>query len=149
MKHPRIVHPRARRRGAVTVEMALILPIFFTVVLGIVEFGRAMMVAQLVTNAAREGARMGSLGNTSNAAVTQSVKDSLVSTAQVSAADVSVTITVTPASGNPSPGNEIANCHSRDLINITVKIPFSKVSYLTPHYLASSNLTGSSAMRFE
>jgi Flp pilus assembly protein TadG len=36
------------------VEMALVLPIFFTVLLGIVEFGRAMMIGQLITNSARD-----------------------------------------------------------------------------------------------
>jgi len=47
---------RHRRRGAAAVEMALVLPIFFTVVLGIIEFGRAMMVSQLMATSAREGA---------------------------------------------------------------------------------------------
>ena len=46
------------RRGTAMVEMALVLPIFLMLVLGIIEFGRAMMIANLVTNAAREGARV-------------------------------------------------------------------------------------------
>src|SRR5438046_2996127 len=54
------------RRGVALVEMALVLPIFITVVLGIVEFGRAMMVSQLVTNAAREGARLSIIDGTTN-----------------------------------------------------------------------------------
>jgi Flp pilus assembly protein TadG len=40
------------------VEMALVLPVFMMVLLGIVEFGRAMMVSQLLANASREGARL-------------------------------------------------------------------------------------------
>jgi Flp pilus assembly protein TadG len=149
MKQVRISRRGRERRGAVTVEMALILPVFFTVLLGIIEFGRAMMVAQLVTNAAREGARIGTLGGSSNSAVTQAIKDSLTSTTQVSPSDITATITVTPYDGNPSPGNEIANCHSRDLITVVVKIPFAKVSYLPANYLKTSNLTGTSSMRYE
>ena len=45
------------RGGAAIVEVAMTLPIFFLVVFAIIEFGRAMMVSQLLTNAAREGAR--------------------------------------------------------------------------------------------
>ena len=54
-----LMNRRHDRRGAALVEMALVLPIFFGVVLGIVEFGRAMMVSQMVTNAAREATSTG------------------------------------------------------------------------------------------
>lgn len=36
---------------------ALVLPIFFLVVGGIIEFGRAFMISQVLQNAAREGCR--------------------------------------------------------------------------------------------
>jgi Flp pilus assembly protein TadG len=44
-------------RGATILEMALVLPILFAVIFGILEFGRAYNIFQTVTNAAREGAR--------------------------------------------------------------------------------------------
>jgi Flp pilus assembly protein TadG len=44
-------------RGATILEMALVLPILFAVLFGILEFGRAYNIFQTVTNAAREGAR--------------------------------------------------------------------------------------------
>jgi hypothetical protein len=46
-----------RRRGAAVVEFAVIAPLFFMMVFGIIEFGRALMVQQILTNASREGAR--------------------------------------------------------------------------------------------
>jgi Flp pilus assembly protein TadG len=46
-------------RGQVLVEFALLLPIMLLLVLGIIEFGRAFMVRQVLTNTAREGARVG------------------------------------------------------------------------------------------
>lgn len=50
--------PRSRgRRGAVTVETALALPICVLMLLGILEYGRFAMVRNVLTNAAREGAR--------------------------------------------------------------------------------------------
>jgi Flp pilus assembly protein TadG len=51
-----------RERGAVAVEMAIILPLLLLVVGGIVDFGRLLFTQNIVTNAAREGARAWSLG---------------------------------------------------------------------------------------
>src|SRR5204862_7766525 len=45
------------RRGAATVEMALVLPIVLLFLFGIFEYGRYFMTVQLMNNAAREGAR--------------------------------------------------------------------------------------------
>ncbi len=43
--------------GQVIVEFALLMPVLLLLVLGIMEFGRAWMNANMVTQAAREGAR--------------------------------------------------------------------------------------------
>lgn len=44
------------RRGAVTVETALVLPLVLMFLFGILEYGRYVMMLQVLTNAAREGA---------------------------------------------------------------------------------------------
>lgn len=43
------------------IEFALILPLFLTLVLGAIDWGWYFYIDQLVTNAAREGARAGTL----------------------------------------------------------------------------------------
>lgn len=45
--------------GAVAMEFAIILPIFLLLVCGIMDFGHAWYMTQMVTNASREGARYG------------------------------------------------------------------------------------------
>jgi Flp pilus assembly protein TadG len=45
-------------RGAELVEMALILPILLVVIAGIIDFALMFQAAEVVTNAAREGARV-------------------------------------------------------------------------------------------
>lgn len=45
-------------RGAVAVEMALILPVLLLLVLGTIEFGRALNTQITLTHAAREGVRV-------------------------------------------------------------------------------------------
>lgn len=107
------------------------------------------MLSDWVTNSAREGARMATLDGSSNAEVRQSVQDFLTSTLGIDAADITTTITITAASGNPEPSNECANSHSRDLISITVSVPFNEVALVTAEYLEGKNLVGTCAMRHE
>ncbi|WP_086013402.1 TadE/TadG family type IV pilus assembly protein [Schlesneria paludicola] len=137
------------RRGAAAVEMALVTPFFVMLVFGIIEFGRAMMVCNLITNAAREGTRAAVLDGSTNAAVTQSVQTFLVGALGVSASDISVAIAVTPATGNPSPGNVIANCLPRDSITVTVQVPYNRVALIPGNYLQSKQLIGQNTMRHE
>lgn len=133
------------------VEMALVLPLFIMLVLGIVEFGRAMMIANLVTNAAREGARMAVLDGSTNVEVTNTIQTFLKSSISnsLSTSDMPVTITVTPAAGNPDPANNVANALSRDLVTVKVQVPFNKVALIPGKYLAGQQLSGLSAMRHE
>ena len=140
---------REGRRGAALVEMALVLPIFVAVTLGIVEFGRAMMVGNLVTNAAREGARLGIIDGSTNSEVQQAVEDFLQAAVGVSAADVSITITVEPYPGNTDPADQVANASPRDLVTVDVQVPYNKVSYIKPQFLSGKQLKGRAAMRHE
>jgi Flp pilus assembly protein TadG len=52
---------RDRQSGVAAVEFALLLPILLTLTLGAIEWGFFFFVDQRVTNAAREGARAGTL----------------------------------------------------------------------------------------
>jgi Flp pilus assembly protein TadG len=67
---------RLRRdtRGAALLEMALTLPMMLLVSIGMVEFGRAYQTWQVLTNAAREGARIAVLPGTDDTSVTTRVK---------------------------------------------------------------------------
>ena len=46
------------QRGATLVEAAVAMMLFFTLILGVLEFSRAFNVYQTLVNAAREGARL-------------------------------------------------------------------------------------------
>ncbi|TFG81694.1 MAG: pilus assembly protein, partial [Chromatiales bacterium] len=43
--------------GTAAVEFAIVAPVFFLFVFGLIELGRIVMVQQALTNAAREGCR--------------------------------------------------------------------------------------------
>ena len=50
---------RKNHRGQALVEMALILPVFLLMVLGMIDLARAWNAKQVITDAAREAARRG------------------------------------------------------------------------------------------
>lgn len=131
--------PRSRRsrRGASAVEFAVVAPVFFLVVLGIVEFGRMIMVQQVLTNAAREGARVAVLDSATTARVENRVNDYL-SSANLSG----VSITITPNPPNSAGFDEP--------VIVRVDVPFAAVSVLSKPFLAgATNLTAQSIMRRE
>lgn len=49
------------QKGLAIVELALLLPLLLLIVFGITEFGRALLIKNALTNAAREGARRASI----------------------------------------------------------------------------------------
>lgn len=56
-------------RGAAALEFALIVPVLLLLVLGIIEFGFMFQAQLALTHAAREGARMASVGKFDTAVV--------------------------------------------------------------------------------
>lgn len=74
-------------RGSVAVEFALLLPVLLLIVFGVIDFGRALNAEITLTQAAREGARLASLGYTSSAVTTR------VQSAATGLSGVTVTVT--------------------------------------------------------
>jgi Flp pilus assembly protein TadG len=54
------------QKGASAVEFAIILPFLVVLVFGIIEFGLLLYNQQVITNASREGARAGIVGDCNN-----------------------------------------------------------------------------------
>jgi hypothetical protein len=89
------------------------------------------------------------VGDTTNAEVIESIQSFLENAGNINPQDVVITITITPYPGNSTSGNEVAYAAARDLVNIVVQVPYSKVSYLPPSYLGSTLLAGRCSMRYE
>ena len=94
---------RKKERGAAAVEFALILPLLMVILFGTIDWGWYFFVQQIVNNAAREGARVGSLTvpGTSGAAATASAQAEAQATTYLTAAGLdggkaTVTPVVTP-----------------------------------------------------
>jgi Flp pilus assembly protein TadG len=128
---------RRNRRGAAVVEFAVVAPVFFLLVFGIIEYGRMVMVQQLITNASREGARRAVLDGATTTEVTTVVGNYLASGGIHGA-----TVTVTP--------NPPADAGYGAPVTVAVGIPFTNVSWLpTPMFLGNTTLSAQSIMRRE
>ena len=139
---------RDERRGAALVEMAACLPVFMLTLLGIIEFGRAMSVAQMLNAAAREGCRAAGLDGSTDAAITSMVRQQIVSTVNCAAQSVNVAIAVTSGTSG-SPVVSLSVAEPRDTIAISVSVPHSAVSYSVSRWLQGRMLRGQCTMRHE
>jgi Flp pilus assembly protein TadG len=133
--------------GAEFVEFALAFPLLLLVVLGIMDFGLLFQQYEVITNAAREGARVGVLPNytLTNA---QTRAQSYVNAALISGGS-SATVPM-PTYQNISLGGGSSVCG----INVQVTYPhqYLFVSGIAAYFGASfgtKTLTASSTMRLE
>jgi Flp pilus assembly protein TadG len=90
---------RSIRRGQAVVEFALILPLLLILIISVFEFARAWNIQQVMTDAAREGARVavvGSGNDENTATITPKVQtaiDNALGVAAIDPADANVTMT--------------------------------------------------------
>ncbi|NNJ25746.1 TadE family protein [Alienimonas chondri] len=139
-----------RRRGAALVEAAIVLPIFFLAILAMVEFGRAMMVGQLVTNAAREGARRAILYGSDGEEVRTHVTEFLQNAADIDPEHVDMTITVRPGPDRTgSPPEDLADSASGDRVTVRVVVPWDQAGWGTLRWLGGKSFRGQATMRHE
>lgn len=122
---------RTDSRGAAVIEFALILPLLMIMLAGILDYGQIHFTRLTMTNAAREGARVGVTLPEANAqAAAVAAASSYLSSAHV---DAVVTATV-PSQANPS-------------VTVTVTIdPFKPLIGLIP---TPGRLSVSASMRWE
>jgi len=119
------------------VEFAIVAPLLFMLVFGIIEFGRMLMVQQVLTNAAREGSRNAVLAGASNGSVQTRVQD-VLDGAGIAGYSVSV-----------EPG-DVSQAPADDPVTVTVSVPYANVSWVTGFLpLGDRIMTASSVMRKE
>lgn len=130
--------PGRGRAAAATVEFAVVAPVFFVLVLGMLEVGRGLMVQHLLLNAARQGCRTGILPGNGNTQISSVVADTL-SPASITAQSVSVT--VNGASADASTAN------SGDDLNVTLTVPIASVTWVPVSSFLSGSISAECTLR--
>lgn len=104
---------RLGEAGQALVEVAIALPILLALLVGIFEFARAYNVQQVITNAAREGAREGVLPLTTEDAAEARAEERLAD-ANIVSATVAYSCVSTP------PGD----CDTGATVTVTISVPY-------------------------
>jgi Flp pilus assembly protein TadG len=124
----------SRRFGLVTVEYAVVLSLLLLVLWGIIEFGRMVLVADCLVQAAQEGARVGIVPGSTTAQVTSEVNN-ILANSYVSGATVNTV---------PS---DITTLKTGEVLTVNVQVPFSAVTWLpSPQFLQNRVLKASCVM---
>ena len=124
---------RTPRRGALTVEMALVLPLFFLFLFASIEFSRMNMIRHTAENAAYEAARSAIIpgGTTAQA---QAVGENIMA----SVGCVGTVVSTVPAVvDNATP-----------TVEVFVAVPTAENAYFLPSFF-SGNITGRSKLTRE
>ncbi len=109
-------------RGQALVELALVLPIFFLLVFGLVDLGRAVFVYNSLAEASREGARWGSVQARAYDDASRATIENHVVELLVGVPSPTVTADCTPRGG-------LSGCTALDVLVVHVE---SDVEMITP-----------------
>jgi Flp pilus assembly protein TadG len=133
----RRIRNRRRRAGASALEMALVLPVYTTLIFGQIEASRLGMVSSLLSDVAREACRVAILPGKTQTDVQTRV------TTVLSGSGISVgTVNPSPATWQTDPGGAA--------VTVTVSVPYSQCSWLQPPlFFGSTTVTASATMSNE
>jgi Flp pilus assembly protein TadG len=122
------------RRGATTVEFAIVAPIFFLLMIASFEFSRLNVIRHTADNAAYEAARHAMVpGATASEAVTKA--NAILRTVGTRGARV----TINPRVLGPDV----------DTINVRVDVPLDQNGWIVPRFTKGSTMTAQSTLRTE
>lgn len=110
----------------------MVLPIFFLFVLGIVEFGRAMMTYEVLVAAAREGARQAALPASTDAHVHEAVNRMLLAV-RLPAHKFTIVIKIDGIVA------DTATARRGQRMSVEVWVPFVDVALSAPKFVTGAN----------
>jgi Flp pilus assembly protein TadG len=122
----------AQQQGQSLVEFALLLPILVVIVFGTVELGRLWMTMNVLTGAAREGARVAAV-TAPNVALVQSAANNVLAAVNITGATVTVV--------GPNASNTVI---------VTVRLNYTVLTgAIVPGLNRTLQLSRSTSMRWE
>ncbi len=152
-------NPRSKRRGTTAVEVAVVLPIFFTFLWGLLEIGHGMWVQNMIKGACRSAARHGSAEDVT----TEDVEDHIVQYLSSSLNTEALTISVKDArvfdTEGPYPETsdewgdladvEVSLSGTGDLFVVRTSVSFNAIAFMPLPFTNGVTLEGHSITRHE
>ena len=118
------------------------------IVLGVIEFGRAMSINQMLNSAARIGCRAAVLDGSSDTAVSNLVKTQVRNTIGCQDSSITVTIVATSSRTGATLSN-VSEATTGDLIDVDAFVPFADVSWAVKQWLGTARIRGEYSMQHE
>lgn len=146
------------RNGTTLVETAVVLPVFFLFVFAIIEFSHAQLVNNMLNNACRTAARMGSVEGTTSSQVEALVKQTM--SPVIDSDDVTVFVNdasvydtgTAPSSGSgieALPSIEVADAEPRQMFVIRARLDYNDIALVPVPFLKDLVLNSQAFMRHE
>lgn len=116
-----MITKRNKQAGAALIESAVTIPIILLISVGVFEFGRAYQTWQVLTNAAREGARVSIIAGKNDTQVTTAVRNYLAIGGLSKAQSIAVVVKLERSVTIASPSDPTVTF---DASRITVDYPY-------------------------
>ncbi|MFO0927332.1 MAG: TadE/TadG family type IV pilus assembly protein [Gemmataceae bacterium] len=121
--------PLSHRRAASVVELALLLPFLVSLLLGMFEISRGILVKEAIINAANRAARTASIPGRNNSDVTPGVAE-VLSAAGITGYTVTVRVNGAVA--------DASTAVRGDRVSVQVSVPVARVYWLSGTYLPTT-----------
>jgi len=146
------------REGATLAETAVVLPVFFVILFGFIEFGHVFMVIHGLNSAARRAGRLG-VSETATTAEVKALATQVIGSA-IPAAKATIIVKNGDAFEVPGmdgssvnystlPDIELSTAKRRQLFIVRITVPYSDIAILGPRWLGGLTVYGQSVMRKE
>jgi len=123
------------RTATAAVELALVAPLIVGLLVGLLEVGRIVQINEIVTNAAREGARSASTGINNYSTVRTTITNYLTQAGITNQTGITISITdVTQGSGTSFDPSTAAWL---DQLQVTITLPLNNVRLTPLHFLST------------
>jgi hypothetical protein len=136
-----------RTEGQSLVEFALVLPVFLLLLFGLIDIGRYVFTVNALNQAAREGARLGSVASWANACsgtreacITQATVGRM---AGVPPEAIKVDVTCQRYAAGKLANAPVSGCRSNDLLRVQLSMKFQILTPMIGQFVGGAPITGS------
>jgi len=150
---------RSDRAGTSIVETAFVLPVFLIFLFGLIEFGHAHMVSNVLRSACRSAARLGSTQGQTTASAENHVRQVLGAAIDANAVNVFVKnaqslddggdVPETGQGFEDMPGIELGDAEPRQLFLIRARVDYNDIALVPMPFLKNLTIEGQAFMRHE
>lgn len=147
------------RSGTSAVEAAFVLPVFFFLLLAILEFAHAQMVSNVLRSACRAGARVGSAGGVTAADIEARVEQTIAGAIDPGACNILVKdATVFDGEGpypesasefSAMPDMDMGEAEPRDLFMVRASVEYNDIALVPMPFMDGVVLDSQAFMRHE